>query len=83
MDNDRANIAFLCRKHHADAHKRLDGRVGGGARPRVVAMMHDRALEQSLEARRLLSDGRSKQEVADLMGIHLYSLKRWLRKYPA
>ena len=82
LDNSPANIAFLCRRHHHDAHRVLDGRIGGGARPRITAMLRDRAREQSDLARRLHAGGMPVKEVAATLGVHPESVRRWWRKYP-
>lgn len=83
LDNSPENIAFLCRRHHHAAHKLTDGRVGGGARPRITAMIRDRAVAAAGEARRMLASGVPIADVAAQQGVSVYSVKRWLRKYPA
>ena len=83
LDNRPENIAFLCRLHHSAAHRMSDGKVGGGARPRIVALMRDRAAESSRLARGMLASGATRGEVADAFGVHPTSVSRWLKKYPA
>ena len=82
MNNVHENIAFLCVKHHKEAHQESDGMVGGGPRPRVTRMMHDRAVEMSREARSLRADGLTVDEVAVRLRVHRASVLRWFRKYP-
>lgn len=81
LNNDRSNIAFLCRRHHQAAHRLTDGKVGGGRRPRVNALQRARAEERAQHARRLLEAGMSIAEVGDQLGAHPASVYRWLRKY--
>ena len=57
LNNTRKNIAFLCVKHHKDAHRSLDNAVGGGARPRIAAMMRERAIESARTARVMRDNG--------------------------
>ena len=83
MNNDRANIAFLCVQHHKDAHRVSDGKVGGGPRPRVAALLRDRAIAQTQIARQALADGYTLLGVAESMGVSVWTVHRWLRKYPA
>lgn len=81
MDNSPENIAFLCRKHHLAAHKLSDGKVGGGPRPRIVALMHDRGLERYEQAVLLRRQGLTNAEIASRLSVHLDSVRRWFSKY--
>lgn len=81
MNNARSNIAFLCVKHHKDAHQLLDGKVGGGRRERVATMMRDRAITNAQYAVGQINAGRSVSEVAAEIGVHSTSVLRWFRKY--
>jgi 5-methylcytosine-specific restriction endonuclease McrA len=81
-DNSPENIAFLCRKHHNDAHRLTDGKVGGGPRPRIAALLHGRALENAGTAAAYLAAGWTTDEVADHLGVHPESVRRWMKKYP-
>lgn len=81
-DNSPANIAFLCRKHHHAAHRLTDGKVGGGPRPRIAALMHDRALERARAAAAMRAEGKSNAQIAWALGVHPLSVDRWQRKYP-
>ncbi len=83
LDNSSENIAFLCRRHHHAAHRLTDGKVGGGARPRIVALMRDRAIERYQEAVRLRDEGLTDQAIAARMGVHYLSVRRWFAKYAA
>lgn len=82
MNNVRANIRFLCVKHHKDAHRLLDGRVGGGRRIRVAGLLHDRAEQRAATAFAMCSAGRSLGEIARTFGVCDESVRRWYRKYP-
>jgi hypothetical protein len=82
LNNTRANVAFLCVKHHKDAHRALDGAVGGGARPRIAAMMRDRAMESAAVARRCRDAGWTTAEIADGLEVDPWTVLRWFRKYP-
>ncbi len=81
MDNRRENIEFLCKRHHNAAHKLTDGQVGGGPRPRIVALLRDRALEQWSRAIVLRAQGYSNPEIASELFVHRDSVKRWFAKY--
>lgn len=81
MDNSPENIAFLCRKHHLGAHRLTDGKVGGGPRPRIVALMRDRAVARAREAAALRDQGASTREIASTMGVDPSSVTRWFLKY--
>lgn len=81
MNNDRSNIEFLCVKAHKDAHQALDGRVGGGARPRVTALMREQAIERLRTYRFLIRSGMTHDETVTRMGVHSTSPSRWIRKY--
>jgi len=81
LDNSPENIAFLCRKHHNAAHRLTDGKIGGGPRPRVAAMMHDRTVVRAREAAALRDAGVSIPEIARRMGVDSWSVHRWFRKY--
>lgn len=83
LDNRPENIAFLCRKHHHEAHRASDGMVGGGPRPRVASMFREQAVARSKEARRLAAEGYTVPEIARRMGVDPWSVHRWFRKYPA
>jgi hypothetical protein len=85
-DSDRSNntpenIAFLCRKHHMAAHRASDGRVGGGARPRIVAMNRAVSAAHYQEAAALRSQGHSYRSIARVMGVAKSSVDRWVRTY--
>jgi hypothetical protein len=82
LDNSPGNIAFLCRKHHQAAHRLSDGKVGGGPRPRIAALLHNRAMARAREASVLMSLGLTKGEVADALGVHPESIRRWFVRYP-
>lgn len=82
MNNEPDNIAFLCRKHHNDAHRQSDGRIGGGPRPRVVALMRDRAIARYRLAESYRRDlGWNNRTIAAHLGVHPDSVKRWFAKY--
>lgn len=81
LNNARENIAFLCRKHHSDAHRALDGRVGGGPRPRITEMHRRAAVERTRRAIRLMEDGHTLPLAATAIGVTPHSLRRCLRKY--
>ena len=81
LNNAPDNIAFLCRKHHHAAHRETDGKVGGGPRPRIVAMMRERGLQRYRHAVMLRSHGLSNGEIADDLGVNPKSVDRWFRKY--
>ena len=81
-NNARSNIAFLCVKHHKDAHKASDGKVGGGPRPRVNALRTAKAIADTQLARAALAEGMSVEDVAAQLGVEKHSVYRWLRKYP-
>ena len=81
-DNSAANIAFLCRKHHLAAHRESDGKVGGGARPRIVALNRDRAIDQAREAAPYFRSGWTTARIAETLGVHPETVRRWTRKYP-
>lgn len=82
LNNARSNVAFLCKKHHKDAHRLSDGKIGGGARPRVNAMRTAKAVAMTAEARGLRSQGLLVREVAGRLGVHEETVWRWFRKYP-
>lgn len=81
LNNDRSNIAFLCRKHHLAAHRVSDGKVGGGHRPRINAMHQKHALERFAEAKRLRGDGLTDPQIARRMGVDDWTVSRWFHKY--
>lgn len=81
LNNDRANIAFLCRKHHQEAHRQTDGKVGGGHRPRINALHRSRALERFAEAQHLEAAGLTHPEIAVVMGVDDWTVSRWFHKY--
>lgn len=83
LDNGPENIAFLCRRCHNAAHRALDGRIGGGPRPRIAAMFRAEAEARSIEARRLGVSGLGTAAIAAALGVHPDSVTRWFRKYPA
>lgn len=83
LNNQPDNIAFLCVRHHNDAHRASDGRIGGGARPRITALLHNRAVARSVEARALRSGGMSWRDIGARFGVSAESVRRWFRKYPA
>lgn len=83
LDNSPENIAFLCRRHHHAAHRLSDGKVGGGPRPRIAALLRSRALERYAEAVRLREAGLSDRAIAERMGVDVWSVTRWFRKYAA
>jgi hypothetical protein len=80
-DNSPENIAFLCRKHHNDAHRLTDGKVGGGPRPRIAAMFHEQALVRAREAAVMRSSGWTTEQIARALGVHPWTVIRWSRKY--
>lgn len=82
MNNAEANIAFLCVKHHKDAHRATDGAVGGGARPRITALLAGQARSKAAHAAELRRLGRSAAEIAADMGVDRGTVSRWFRKYP-
>lgn len=82
MNNNRSNIAFLCTTHHMQAHKLRDGRgPGGGARPRVARMVHDRAVAKFQKAIPLSDAGLIHEEIAARLGVSRSTVSRWFRKY--
>lgn len=80
LNNDPSNIAFLCRRHHQAAHRLTDGKVGGGARPRVAKLGHDRGVARAAYARALKASGWTVDEIAAEMGVHPVSVFRWFRQ---
>lgn len=82
LNNTRKNIAFLCVKHHKDAHRSLDNAVGGGARPRIAAMMRERAIESARTARVMRDNGWDTRQIALELGVDPWTVLRWFRKYP-
>ena len=82
MNNERANIAFLCRRDHKAAHRLLDGRIGGGPRPRIAALFRDRAMEKAALAWTMRDAGQEPKAIAAHFGVDLFSVYRWFRKYP-
>lgn len=82
LNNARSNIAFLCVQHHKDAHRASDGRLGGGARPRINALLTDRAIAMTALAREQRENGATVEQVAAGLGVHPVSVYRWFRKYP-
>lgn len=81
LDNSPENIAFLCRKHHQAAHRLTDGKVGGGARPRIAALHRDRAIERATEAAALRDAGMVSADIAKRMGVDAWTVRRWFGKY--
>lgn len=82
MNNTRENIAFLCVKHHKDAHRALDGKIGGGARPRINQLLTDRATANAQRARTMRASGMSSGAIGKELRVHPTSVLRWFRKYP-
>ena len=83
MKKEGVNIAFLCRKHHNDAHRALDGRIGGGPRPRITALLRERAVRRAGEAARLMrTEGLTYLQVAGRMDVNPWTVQRWFGKYP-
>lgn len=81
-NNARSNIAFLCPKHHQEAHKRRDGRgPGGGPRPRVAALMHDRTLVKARRAWFMKQAGMTPNDISKATGWRPHSIRLWFRKY--
>lgn len=84
-NNDPSNIGFLCKPHHDDAHSvmaaRGAGRSRGGARPRVTAMLRDRAQAQAALAAGLRAQGLSSPAIAAALGVNRRTVTRWLEKY--
>lgn len=83
MNNEPENIAFLCRRHHNAAHRATDGRIGGGPRPRIVALLHDRATDMARTARAMSAAGATTREIATALAVHPSSVTRWFKKYAA
>ncbi len=82
MNNGRTNIAFLCITHHMQAHRLRDGHgPGGGARPRVAKMVHDRAVAKFQHAIPLSDAGLIHEEIALRLGVSRSTVSRWFRKY--
>jgi hypothetical protein len=81
LDNAPENIAFLCRRHHHAAHKLTDGKVGGGPRPRIAALLHDRAIVSAIEAAALRDAGLTQAAIAARMGVNPKTVSRWFGKY--
>ena len=82
LNNTSSNVHFLCRKHHMAAHQNLDGKVGGGPRPRIYAMQKAQGTERAAKIREMLTSGATIQEAALRINIHVASAYRVLRKYP-
>ena len=82
MNNAASNIAFLCVKHHKDAHKDGDGAVGGGARPRITALLRDRARLNATAAANMRALGIATTDIAQSFGVTRETVDRWFRKYP-
>ena len=82
MNNVRENIAFLCRLHHKAAHRALDGRIGGGPRPRIAAMFRAQAMNKAAIAWQMRDAGQTPKSIAAHFGVDLFSVYRWFRKYP-
>lgn len=84
-NNDPSNIAFLCRPCHTEAHavmRRLGiGRMSGGPRPRITALLRDRAIVRYRDAKALRDQGLTDDEIAASMGYHPLSVRRWFIKY--
>lgn len=81
MDNRPENIAFLCRKHHQDAHQLTDRQVGGGPRPRIAAMFREQAIKRAGRAAAMRDRGKSTADIAREMGVDDWTVLRWFRKY--
>lgn len=85
MNNDPSNIAFLCQPDHTEEHRGMRalgiGRKVGGPRPRIVALMHDRAVQSWTMASALLAQGMTYAEVAADFRVHPDTVRRWERKY--
>ncbi len=81
LNNAASNIAFLCRKHHQAAHSVSDGKVGGGPRPRIVALMRDRAMRRYESAVALRHYGWTTRQIAERLDVDPASVTRWFRKY--
>ena len=79
LNNTRENIAFLCRRHHHAAHALTDGKVGGGPRPRIAKMTHDRGVERAAVAWRLRGIGMDDAEIAAALGVSPLSVPRYFR----
>lgn len=77
LNNAPENIAFLCRRHHHDAHRQSDGKVGGGPRPRITRMFHDRGVERAVVAWRLRGIGMRNAEIAAALGVSPKSVQRY------
>lgn len=84
-NNDASNIAFLCRDHHTEAHASMAiagvGRRSGGVRPRVTAMLRDRAMANAKRAAELRDRGLSTEAIASELGVHTATVTRWFLKY--
>jgi hypothetical protein len=81
LNNDRSNIQFLCVKAHKEAHQKLDGKVGGGPRPRVNKMRTDKALAMTARARQMREAGHTIESIARSLDVHPLTVYRWFRKY--
>lgn len=80
LNNDPSNIAFLCRRHHNAAHRVTDGKIGGGARPRVAKLTHDRGAARAAYARTLGALGWTTDQIASEMGVDRSSVLRYFRE---
>jgi hypothetical protein len=81
LNNTRENIVFLCKRHHIAAHRALDGRIGGGPRPRVAEMQRQRARSRYLEAAAMRDSGCSTVSIAASLGVDRKTVTRWFQKY--
>lgn len=82
LNNSAENIRFLCAQHHRNAHRDGDGVVGGGPRPRVAAMLRDRAIAASTVARTMALGGMTTEQIAQKLEVNPWTVRRWFRKYP-
>ena len=86
MNNAPSNIAFLCKPCHDETHRVMRangiGRPVGGPRPRIAALLHDRAVALAGQARTMHRAGATYADIGAVLGVHPSSVDRWFRKYP-
>jgi hypothetical protein len=81
MNNSLSNIAFLCVKHHKDAHRSGDGRIGGGPRPRVVEYVIARARGHWENAKVMRASGMTYAMIGKEMGFAKDTVRHWFDRY--